>query len=731
MAKNRPQHLGTIGSGSHLTQQSETSIYGLPDVKFSDTSNIVFAAKISVGAIWNMPITGFGIGSLSSSWMDPGGNSGTITVLFTPGGTTATIDITFPQNSKGIIRVDVDRNSVTSALDNRGKGPPDPRGFIVNYDTTTGVTPTDPNITPAILKLNKPLVSTWKNSTWRQYYTWDKPVSGFASSDISISVAGTGTATAGDLTKDSDDNKVYYQDITLSGSGTYQISVNSNVARGGGAKQDNSPPAQVSTSWAFDTSTSSTTFSISDVTVLCSETYQIASNSELETPSEGGLFLGVSDMKVHGSKLYFVSQIQRKRNGRDEKSTYEASAGALVSVPTDSGNCTIHKRYQFFRKAARSLVVHDSLLHFFEGSAYIYDGSAQPNFTLQNVGEGLGFIQRINTYGNIEQVGLNWRSGFPTGTQDQYNGVHGGTFCPMLSHDNELNMISRKFDFFDVNGELWIVYGENINDRISLLETNGKTGFEVLEGLAGLNNSIIGFRGGQFRFEPRNPTQAFLTSDLTDSAISLSYKEINRVHTWASTGIVMISDEILTYSGATSTTLTGLKRGQHGTTANSHSTDDPVVLIDEVINANDLARPINEMDIETDSTIIRNSIITKYAKDQVPRLNELGFTTKDSDSISSYGERKFTLDLPLDYHQQHLAIRVAKDYLNRYKDLQYQIRLSLKHNSNINLGDIVYLSEPILSNINILCQVMAVSYNKDSEETDITVLSINPIPRDS
>ena len=729
--KNRAQHIGILGgdSGSQ-TPQSLSPVRSVPDVRFSDTSLPIFADQFQVAATWNIPITGFSLASCIIYWQDVNGalhtNPGTVIITFTPGSTSSHFNFTFPDNTKGSVFVSIANDSVTSALDNRTKGPPAIRGFHLEYDLSDTIVISDVNKAPATLKLSKPTAQTWLHNFYNQRFTWSKPVGDFEDADVEITTVG-GSISLGALTQDPNDNKIHTLGIGLTGAGTITVRVNANSATTGLVENNDSPPDDIIQTWDFDATQATQDFDIAGVDILHSEEYNIT-DAHPELNGDNGMFLGVSDIKVFNNRIYFVSQVQRKRDRTNELSTIKESGGALVSVSTSGGSKSVHKSYQFFRQAARSLEIHKNELYFFEGSAYLY-----PDAKVLETGVSIplnktGFIQKINTSNIIEQVGLNWRSSFPTGAEDKYDGAHGGTMCPLVSHDGDLHIISQKKDFLDVNGEQWIVYSNKLNQRISLLETNGKTGFEIIEGLAGLTNSILGYEKGSFIFKPRKQTQVHLSNSLDDTQDSLVFKLPNRLYTFGTSGVIRIDNEVMTYDSIdlTANTISNITRGMHGTQADMHAVDAPIVLIDKVINAIDLERPINDMDIETDGTLIYNSLITTYAENQVPRVDNLSFPTVDETSITEHGEKKFKLELQLDFHQQLWATRMTRDFVNRYKNLGIKVRLILKRDFDIELGDVIYLSEPIIENIKLLCQVMSVSQHKTREETEVIVISITP-----
>ena len=726
-AKNKSQNIANIsGSGSIDSPYAKNSISGIPDITFSDTALPVFAKLFQVNGTWNMPVSGFDMGDIIFSWNMATGFPGRINLTFTPNSNSSTIRIEFQPNSRGKVSIEVKENAAVSSVDNRSFGPPANRGFEVSFDTTVQ---SIGDINPAELLLNAPSTSSgWNQGVWNQKFTWTKRVNGFTIGDVDIRMlSGNGSFTLGELTPDEIDNRLYFLKITLTGSGMIEISVDANVATSGGVE---SPTRKVSTSWNFEATSVLDVPNITGntgVEVILSETYDIGNNPERIDPTEGGLFMGVSDMYVYNSKVYFVDQIARKSAGKQEIDTLHPSAGALVSIHINNSPTTkpiIHKRYDYFTQAARSLVEHDGELHFFEGSAYHFGHEILLSTGAVIPVKDMGFLRKLNNFGQVVSLGLNYQSRFPTGSSDKYEGRHIGSFSPMISFDNELNIISQRKDFFAVNGVQWIVYSNKLNQKITLVETNGKTGFEVIERIAGLTNSIVGYETGDFIFKPRRQTQAYLSQDVGSTANSIQYKDTNRVIS-NTTGIIIVNDEIMSFNGIGTGVLNGITRGINNTNITTHSEDDAIVFIDKVIISDDMARPINDMDIETDGTLIYNHIIAKYAANQVPRTDFLILPAPDANSILENGERKIDLELPLDYHQTEWAKLLASQFLEQYKNLRFAITLVLKRDLEIRLGDIVYLNEPVIEDIQQIAQVMSVSHHKKREETEIIITSVS------
>ena len=148
-------------------------------------------------------------------------------------------------------------------------------------------------------------------------------------------------------------------------------------------------------------------------------------------------------------------------------------------------------------------------------------------FSDQQWREKCGYVRKIEHPSSIiEEIGLNWRSATTTDNPDTeetdyFYGVHGATTAPIAIVDEALNMVTGYDNFEDIGqprGEHpvnrirnhnWIQYHDQINQRLSEVLTNGRTGFDVLKDIAILNNAILGFENDTFFMRPREPQKAF------------------------------------------------------------------------------------------------------------------------------------------------------------------------------------------------------------------------------
>lgn len=131
-------------------------------------------------------------------------------------------------------------------------------------------------------------------------------------------------------------------------------------------------------------------------------------------------------------------------------------------------------------------------------------------------------------------------------------------------YPNEQTSPSGPFNFFseaDFQSRHYII--ENIDVRNESIVITGKDILKKLD---------------KERSQVPQQSEGLLKADITSVATSLTLTDAYYAD-YPSSGHIRINDEIIAYSGKTSPdTLTGLTRGQYGTVADSHSTDDTVQL---------------------------------------------------------------------------------------------------------------------------------------------------------
>ncbi len=445
----------------------------------------------------------------------------------------------------------------------------------------------------------------------------------------------------------------------------------------------------------------------------------------------GGAFTGVFEPVAIADYLYFVTQIRKFTQtinsegdlvipDTPENFLADLQAGAAL-VRLNTANCQfeILKAYSDITLAARSLSVDGDVLYFIEGSHYMYADDVI--FSDRNWREKIGYIRKIeHPSGRIETVGRNWRSASTgdnpdTETTDYFYGVHGATTAPIAIVDDALFMITGFGNFDDIGqprGEFpvnrignwnWIQYHDQINQRLSEVLTNGRTGFDVLKDIAILNNAILGFKNDTFFLRPREPQKAVNgSSGVTATQTAITATQLN----WGdfpSAGWLYVNGELIKHTGADANgQFSDLVRGDAETTAAAHTGSFDIAFVDHVLslNSDTLEMPIKSVVATNDLRQFYNRVRLRYGDDEEVLV-------EDTTSIAENGARLLEVTVPLDAHQRIWAEWLANAYLERFKEIKQILNLTLKPSFHLSVGDVVYLKIQERMHLNgTLCQVL-------------------------
>ena len=448
--------------------------------------------------------------------------------------------LNFPRGSSGNAAITVKKDTVDSQAVDSGSGPAVDRTYCVPYNVT-GVDTIAPTV-----------CITYSAQTNRLFFNWSEPVNGFTVGDITL--ASSPTITKGSLTSDGC-RMSYWMDITpptTSTSLTVTIAANTVTDDAGNRNL-------VLTRAIFRLSGSETSASVpSGTTELAVIDNTFATNDWLDSvvnrDPAGGAFMGASDLIKVGDYLYGVAQIMHRHpSDNTELATTQEAGAAVFRINITTREVSVVKAYPYVTQAARSLVEYKNTLYWFEGSGYLYitgDG--------HNADGNVGNVISHNNCG-IYDHGLNFRSILGRQEGNDFNadyGRHGATMSPMKVKDNELLMISGFGSFWQIESDVdeasaienWqlIRYDDQINTRLPVLQTNERTGWEVITELARITNSIVGFDQGDIIFRSREALTATLSSALTNSATTISYE--NGLTPLKNSGIFLIDDELIEYS---------------------------------------------------------------------------------------------------------------------------------------------------------------------------------------
>ena len=373
--------------------------------------------------------------------------------------------------------------------------------------------------------------------------------------------------------------------------------------------------------------------------------------------------------------------------------------------------------------AARSLEV-DTSVFAMEGSHYMYENDLI--FSDPDWREKIGGVYKIeHPSTTIQEVGRNYRSATTTDnpdteTTDYFYGIHGGTTAPIAIVNDALHLITGYGNFDDIGqprGEHpvnrignhnWIQYHDQINQRLSEVRTNGRTGFDVLKDIAVVTNSILGFKGDSFFMRPREPQQAInASSGVTATQTTITATGLN----WGAfpnSGWLYVDGELIKHTGADENgQFSNLVRGDEETTAAAHTGKFEIDFVDHILSltAQTLEMPIKSIVATNDNRQHYNRVRLRYGDAEEVFV-------EDAKSIAENGARLLQIDVPLDSHQRVWAEWLARQYLARFKDVHQLLNLTLKPSFHISVGDVLYLKIPERLHLNgTLCQVLSVSHN--------------------
>ena len=567
------------------------------------------------------------------------------------------------------------------------------------------------------------------------------PVQNFVQGDITTDVG-----TIGNFQQVSGDPSQYTADLTIPPSNTHTqatITVSANSAQ----VANSNPPVlgpEEDTSITFEIAAATAAVTITGADSVCVLEKDIISNDFLNAviphlgDNAGGAFTGVFEPVFIGDVPYFVVQVRKFTQTVDDDGDLvtpanpnnflsNAQAGAaLVRVNLTTCQFELLKAYSDVTLAARSLAVDGTTLYFIEGSHYMSEDGVI--FSDPQWRENVGNVYKIeHPSSTIQTVGRNYRSATTTDNPDTeridyFYGIHGGTASPLVIVDAALNMVTGYGNFENIGQPRgahpvnrignwhWIQHDNKINQRLSEVVTNGRTGFDILRAVAMLTNSILGFKNDTFFFRPRAPQHAVNGggSGITATQTTLTAKDLN----WGefpSEGWLRIGDELIQHRGADENgQFSDLIRGAKTTNPVSHTGHFDIQFVDHVLGltTDTLEMPITSIAAANDNRQLFNRVRVRYGDGE-------GVPAEDADSIAKNGARKpLEVDVALDAHQREWAEFLAASYLKRFKDVHQILQLKLKPSFFIAVGDTVVIQVPERIHLhNTRCQVLEVRHS--------------------
>ena len=673
------------------------------------------------------PVSGFGIGALRS---DPGGEIFRFTKV---SDSRYTCDVRF-QKRTGPWTITVKANAATLIADASVTGPSEDTSATINLGIVAPIVKISVPAERPITQRPVPLEFSWT-------YTDGTPV---PMQNFDLTDIGTDVGTIGNFAQVTGDASKYTADLTIPQNNTSKkvtITVSAESAQ-----VANSSPAVLGpledTSKTFEIAAPTTLATVTGADSVCVLEKEIIENDILNDviphigSDAGGAFTGVLESVSIADYLYLVVQVRKFTQTVDDNGdlvtpanpenflSNEQAGAALVRVNTVDCQFEILKVYSDVALAARSLEVDGTVLYFMEGSHYMYEDAlifSDPDWR-QKIG-GIYKIEHPST--TIQAVGRNYRSATTTDNPDTeetdyFYGIHGGTTAPIAIVNDALHLITGYGNFDDIGqprGEHpvnrignhnWIQYHDQINQRLSEVLTNGRTGFDLLKDIAVVTNSILGFKGDSFFMRPREPQQAInASSGVTATQTTITATGLN----WGAfpnSGWLYVDGELIKHTGADENgQFSNLVRGDEETTAAAHTGKFEIDFVDHILSltAQTLEMPIKSIVATNDNRQHYNRVRLRYGDAEEVFV-------EDAKSIAENGARLLQIDVPLDSHQRVWAEWLARQYLARFKDVHQLLNLTLKPSFHISVGDVLYLKIPERLHLNgTLCQVLSVSHN--------------------
>lgn len=421
------------------------------------------------------------------------------------------------------------------------------------------------------------------------------------------------------------------------------------------------------------------------------------------TGDRSSQIITISDMIHHAGELYAVLQI-KAGNAAD---IHTESEGYLINIKTASANISTVKHYPHFTRAARSPVIHNGQVYYFEGSHYQYQPHVT-NVTRARTLQTEPSEAYPNNTGNLIRMdgdehinfGLCWRSAFtPEAEVSNPNnpsgyGRHGGTASPMHADTNGIQLVAGYGDLTklnqpptnDINNWHWIQFGTHITQRIPIFHTNDKKAWERLNTLAKLTNATIATSKQKFRFQPRKTRQTTLISDITETTPNLIVKDASR---FDSIGLVLINDELIKYNFLGSNELSNLERAAEGSTPAPHKKDDTVLFVDALAFNHHDKKNIASLNFKPDFIGIYNQLTARLT--------------------------------PITTHKRPWAETLLNTYLNDMHQAQYEVNITMPWAPHLKLGQTLVVDQQVVTHLRYTpVRILRISHDFDTRKTHIT-----------
>ena len=408
----------------------------------------------------------------------------------------------------------------------------------------------------------------------------------------------------------------------------------------------------------------------------------------------GGVYLGCHECVFHNNHLYLLVPIGRVAENSGEYSLSRTKAAGMVlfrcDVTAGSPSLTVLDKWDYVHQAGCNLVVHDGAVHYTEQpraamafkpinpdlEGYWTDEEQTETMGYNVLPESLGALKRINTSGEVEDLGNVWHSEqpyniFPTRMLSIDNALH---LCAGYGNGDEVlryNSLASQAD-----NMVHIVYGKTLHYVLPRFQSSGSV-YAALASLAKSVNATLSFEKNVVMITDRRPARALTDGATGTGTGNLSFSDANKA--FPSSGYLLIGKEILKYSGISGGTFTGIARGVLGSSIENHVDDSKILYLDNLIQTEKLGSPYKAITLQADVNRIFNIIRDSGGIAEV----------RDEESIALYGERPYTLELGLTRHEKAWIEEIFRSYLEELSTLQQIVNIQVRPDFSLRLGQIV------------------------------------------
>ena len=290
--------------------------------------------------------------------------------------------------------------------------------------------------------------------------------------------------------------------------------------------------------------------------------------------------------------------------------------------------------------------------------------------------ESLGALKRINTSGEVENLGNAWFTDrpynvFPTRMLSIDGDLH---LCAGYGNGDEILRYNSPPSQAD--NMVHIVYGKTLHyvlPRFQLTESV----YAALADLAKRVNATLSFEKNVIMISDRRPYRAETDGATGIGTGNLDFSDANKA--FPESGYLLIGKEILKYTGISGGAFTGIERGVLGSPIADHTDDSEVLYLNNLIRTEKLGSPYKAITLASDTNRLFNVIRDSQGIAEV----------RDEDSIALYGERPLTLELGLTRHEKVWIEEIFQSYLEELSTLQSIVNIQVRPDFSLRLGQIV------------------------------------------